>query len=58
MLSLPHARSTFYGTNSVHFKESLIWNNLPSLEYGMTGQMGTIGTVGTFFHTLLIGGLE
>ena len=30
VLPLPHARSTYYGTNSVHFRESLIWNNLPS----------------------------
>ena len=30
VLSLPPARSTYYGTNSVHFRESLIWNNLPS----------------------------
>ena len=30
VLSLPPATSTFYGTNSVHFRESLIWNNLPS----------------------------
>ena len=30
VLSLPSARSTFYGTNSVHFRGSLIWNNLPS----------------------------
>ena len=30
VLSLPRARSTHYGTNSVHFRESLIFNNLPS----------------------------
>ena len=30
VLSLPPARSTCYGTNSVHFRGSLIWNNLPS----------------------------
>ena len=30
VLSLPPARSTYYGTNSVHFRGSLIWNNLPS----------------------------
>ena len=30
VLSLPPARSTYYGTNSVHFWASLIWNNLPS----------------------------
>ena len=29
LLSLPPARSTYYGTNSVHFRGSLIWNNLP-----------------------------
>ena len=30
VLSLPPARSTYYGTNSVHFRGSLIWNNLSS----------------------------
>ena len=30
VLSLPPARSTYYGTNSVDFRRSLIWNNLPS----------------------------
>ena len=30
VLSLPLARSIYYGTNSVHFQGSLIWNNLPS----------------------------
>ena len=30
VLSLPPARSTYYGTNSVHFQGPLIWNNLPS----------------------------
>ena len=30
LLSLPPARSTYYGTNLVHFRGSLIWNNLPS----------------------------
>ena len=30
VLSLPPTRSTYYGTNSVHFRGSLIWNNLPS----------------------------
>ena len=29
LLSLPPARSTYYGTNSVHFRGSLILNNLP-----------------------------
>ena len=28
-LSLPSVRSTVYGTNSVHFKGTFIWNNLP-----------------------------
>ena len=27
-LSLPSAKSTVYGTTSVHFKGTLIWNNL------------------------------
>ena len=30
VVSLPPARSTYYGTNSVHFRGSLILNNLPS----------------------------
>ena len=30
VLSLPPARSTYYRTKSVHFRGSLIWNNLPS----------------------------
>ena len=30
VLSLPPARLTYYKSNSVHFQESLIWNNLPS----------------------------
>ena len=30
VLPLPPARSTNYGTNSVHFQGSLIWSNLPS----------------------------
>ena len=30
LLSLPPARSTYYGANSVYFRISLIWNNLPS----------------------------
>ena len=30
VFSLPPARSTYYGTNSVHFRGSLIWNNLLS----------------------------
>ena len=30
VLSLPLKRSTYYGTNSEHFRESLIWKNLPS----------------------------
>ena len=30
VLSLPPARSTYYGTNSVHFRGSLIWKNLLS----------------------------
>ena len=31
VLFIPHARSTTYGTNSVHFLWSLIWNKLPNL---------------------------
>ena len=30
VFSLPPARSTYYGTNSVHFRGSPNWNNLPS----------------------------
>ena len=30
VLPLPPARSTYYGTYSVHFRGSLIWNDLPS----------------------------
>ena len=30
-LLLPSAKSTVYGTNSVHFKGTLIWNNVPIL---------------------------
>ena len=30
VFSLPPARSAYYRTNSVHFRGSLIWNNLPS----------------------------
>ena len=28
-LSLPSAKTTVHGTNSVHFKGKLIWNNFP-----------------------------
>ena len=30
VLSLPPARLTYYITNSVYFRGSLIWDNLPS----------------------------
>ena len=29
ILYLPSTNSTYYGTNTVHFRGSLIWNNLP-----------------------------
>ena len=29
ILYLPSTQSTYYGTNSVHFRGFLIWNNLP-----------------------------
>ena len=29
ILNLPKTQSTFYGTNTIHFRGSLIWNNLP-----------------------------
>ena len=31
ILFIPPARSTTYGTNSVHFLGSLYWNKLPNL---------------------------
>ena len=30
ILSLPRTQSTYYGTNAIHFRKSLIWNNLPA----------------------------
>ena len=30
ILSLPRTQSTYYDTNAIHFKSSLIWNNLPA----------------------------
>ena len=30
ILNLPKTQSTFYGTNAIHFRGSLIWNNLPA----------------------------
>ena len=29
ILYLPSTHSTYYGTNCVHFRESLVWKNLP-----------------------------
>ena len=29
ILYLPSTHSTYYGSNSVHFRGSMIWNNLP-----------------------------
>ena len=29
LLKLPNAKSTCYGINSVHFRECLLWNDLP-----------------------------
>ena len=29
ILNLPRTQSTCYGTNAIHFRGSLIWNNLP-----------------------------
>ena len=31
LLGLPKAHSFYYGTNTVHFRGSLIWNNLPAV---------------------------
>ena len=30
-LGLPKVDSFYYGTNAVHFRGSLIWNNLPAV---------------------------
>ena len=30
ILNLPRAQSTYYGTNAIHFRGSLIRNNLPA----------------------------
>ena len=30
ILNLARIQSTYYGTNAIHFKGSLIWNNLPA----------------------------
>ena len=29
VLKLPRTQSTYYGRNAIHFRGSLIWNNLP-----------------------------
>ena len=31
ILGLPKAHSFYYGTNAIHFRGSLIWNNLPAV---------------------------
>ena len=30
-LGLPKTHSFYYGTNAIHFRGSLIWNNLPAV---------------------------
>ena len=30
ILILPRTQSTYYGTNAIHVRDSLIWNNLPA----------------------------
>ena len=30
ILNLPRTQSTYFGTNAIHFRGSLIWNNLPA----------------------------
>ena len=30
VLKIPSARSTYYGTNSIHFRACLLWNKLPN----------------------------
>ena len=29
-LNLPRTQSTYYSTNAIHFRGSLMWNNLPA----------------------------
>ena len=31
ILGLPKTHSFYYGTNAIHFRGSLIWNNLPAV---------------------------
>ena len=31
ILGLPKTHSFYYGSNAVHFRGSLIWNNLPAI---------------------------
>ena len=31
ILGLPKTNLSFYGTNAIHFRDSLIWNNLPAV---------------------------
>ena len=31
ILGLPKTHSFYHGTNAVHFRGSLIWNNLPAV---------------------------
>ena len=31
LLGLPKTHSFYYGTNAIHFRGSLIWNNLPAV---------------------------
>ena len=36
IFGLPKTHSFYYGTNAIHFRGSLIWNNLPAvLSYGI-----------------------
>ena len=30
ILNLPRTQSTYYGTNAIHFRSSVIWNDLPA----------------------------
>ena len=30
LLNLPRIQSTYYDTNAIHYRGSLIWNNLPA----------------------------
>ena len=51
-LGLPKTHSFYYGTNAVHFRGSLIWNNLPAVVkftnslFEFTNKIKNIGDIG------------